>query len=87
MLFQFQKTNSLIFTGWMMANQVSIIFFCRTFLDLAKLKKHNIMSLFSKFLIQTSMKLEIACIQLFVYVFVYEIKKRVLLLIVFESFS
>jgi len=26
MLFQFQKTNSLIFTGWMMANQVSIIF-------------------------------------------------------------
>ena len=47
MLFQFQKTNSLIFTGWMMANQVSIIF-CRTFLHLAKLTKHNIMSLFKK---------------------------------------
>ena len=31
MLFQFQKTNSLIFTGWMMANQVSIIFFVAHF--------------------------------------------------------
>ena len=31
MLFQFQKTNSLIFTGWMMANQVSIIFLSHIF--------------------------------------------------------